>query len=118
MVHAAMLWLLWLGLATRCAAQFFQFQQGSGGINLEDLMGGGFGGGGFGGGGGYEELPQEEEEEEVRARARTRQARARTRTRRAPPRQRLRPARRWTCTSGSNFSRRRATATSSRRTGK
>ena len=45
-------------------AQFFQFQQGGGGINLEDLMGGGgFGGGGFRGGG-HEELPQEEDDEE------------------------------------------------------
>lgn len=69
--------VLLLGLSARCAAQFFQFQQGQGGINLEDLMGGGFGGGGGGGfggfgggGGGYEELPQEEEEEEVRTQAR------------------------------------------------
>jgi hypothetical protein len=53
-------------------AQFFQFQQqGGGGINLEDLMGGAFGGGGGGfggfggGGGGYEELPQEDEDEEI-----------------------------------------------------
>jgi len=58
--------LLVLGfLAEHAVAQFFQFQQG--GINLEDLMGGG-GGGGFGGfgggGGGYEELPQEADEEE------------------------------------------------------
>ena len=66
--------VLLLSLVLPAAAQFFQFQQGGGqGINLEDLMGGGFGGGGFGGfpgggfggGGGYEELPQEEEEEEV-----------------------------------------------------
>ena len=59
--------LLLLGCAGWAASQFFQFQQ-QGGINLEDLMGGGFGGfgGGGGGGGGYEELPQEEEEEEVR----------------------------------------------------
>ena len=59
--------LLLLGCARWAAAQFFQFQQG--GINLEDLMGGGGGFGGFGGGGGggYEELPQEDEEEEVRA---------------------------------------------------
>merc|ERR1719198_574000 len=66
MVHVILLVLV--ALCTRCAAQFFQFQQGGGGINLEDLMGGAFGGGGGfpgGGGGGYEELPQEEEEEEV-----------------------------------------------------
>uniref|UniRef100_A0A7S4BTB8 J domain-containing protein n=2 Tax=Chrysotila carterae TaxID=13221 RepID=A0A7S4BTB8_CHRCT len=44
------------------SAQFFQFQGGGGGINLEDLMGGAFGGGG--GRGGYEELPEQEEEEE------------------------------------------------------
>uniref|UniRef100_A0A7S0LFQ6 J domain-containing protein n=1 Tax=Coccolithus braarudii TaxID=221442 RepID=A0A7S0LFQ6_9EUKA len=53
-------------LYVRCmcvAAQFFQFQQGGGGINLEDLMGG-FGGGGGGRGGHYEELPQQEEDEE------------------------------------------------------
>ena len=47
-----------LALASRVGGQFFQFQQGGGGINLEDLMGGAFGGGG---GqhhhGGYEELP-------------------------------------------------------------
>lgn len=67
--------LLVLGfLAEHAVAQFFQFQQG--GINLEDLMGGG-GGGGFGGfgggGGGYEELPQEaDEEEEVCGHARAR----------------------------------------------
>ena len=59
--------LLLLALACESAAQFFQFQGGGGqGINLEDLMGGGFGGFPGGGGGGYEELPQEEEEEEVR----------------------------------------------------
>lgn len=66
--------LLLLGCAVELTqAQFFQFQQqGGGGINLEDLMGGAFGGGGGGGfggfgggGGGYEELPQEDEEEEV-----------------------------------------------------
>jgi len=57
--------LLVLCFAIQCAGQFFQFQQGGGGINLEDLMGGGFGGGFGGGGGGYEELPQEPEEEEV-----------------------------------------------------
>ena len=51
--------LLLLGCAAHLSlAQFFQFQQqGGGGINLEDLMGGAFGGGGggfggFGGGGG------------------------------------------------------------------
>lgn len=49
------------------SAQFFQFPGGGqGGINLEDLMGGGFGGGGgHAHRGGYEELPQEEEDEEV-----------------------------------------------------
>jgi len=69
--------LLRLFLLLACAAmgtlaQFFQFQQQGGGINLEDLMGGAFGGGGGGfgggfggGGGGYEELPDENEEEEV-----------------------------------------------------
>jgi DnaJ-class molecular chaperone len=54
-------------LYVRCvcvAAQFFQFQSGGGGINLEDLMGGAFGGGGGGGGGRYEELPHNEEEDE------------------------------------------------------
>ena len=54
-------WSLLLVLLVSCTrwatAQFFQFQQG--GINLEDLMGGG-GFGGFGGGGG-EELPQQED---------------------------------------------------------
>jgi len=46
-------------------AQFFQFQGGGGGINLEDLMGGGaFGGGGGRGGHQYEELPQEEDDDE------------------------------------------------------
>jgi len=59
-------WVLLLGLSSRVACQFFQFQQ-QGGINLEDLMGGAFGGGGGGGGHHYEELPQDngEEEEEV-----------------------------------------------------
>jgi len=55
-----------LALASRVGGQFFQFQQGGGGINLEDLMGGAFGGGG---GqhhhGGYEELPHEDEDEDV-----------------------------------------------------
>ena len=65
------LFLLLVCAATSAFAQFFQFQQQGGGINLEDLMGGAFGGGGgggfggFGGGGGYEELPEESEEDEV-----------------------------------------------------
>ena len=59
----ALVLLLIIACAQWAAGQFFQFQQG--GINLEDLMGGGGFGGFGGGGGGYEELPQEEEEEEV-----------------------------------------------------
>ena len=55
--------LLLLALAGTCAAQFFQFQSGGGGINLEDLMGGAFGGGG-GGGGQYEELPEQSDEDD------------------------------------------------------
>mmetsp|Transcript_72669 Transcript_72669/g.121241 ORF Transcript_72669/g.121241 Transcript_72669/m.121241 type:complete len:395 (+) Transcript_72669:55-1239(+) len=66
-MHAVLLLLCCHCIAV--AAQFFQFQSGGGGINLEDLMGGGFGGfggggGGGGRGGGYEELPEKEEEEE------------------------------------------------------
>ncbi len=59
--------VLLLGCCARTAlTQFFQFQSQGGGINLEDLMGGGGFHGGFGGGrGGYEELPKEDEEEEV-----------------------------------------------------